>query len=130
MNKVVLIGRLTRDPEIRYSNQQDGTQMAIARYSLAVDRKGKDSGADFIGCVAFNKHGEFAEKYLKQGMKIGVIGRIQTGSYEKDGRKIYTTDVVVEEHEFCEKKADSELESAPDDFVQVPEDAVNDLPFK
>ena len=130
MNKVVLIGRLTRDPEIRYYNQQDGTQMAIARYSLAVDRKGKDSGADFIGCVAFNKHGEFAEKYLKQGMKIGVIGRIQTGSYEKDGRKIYTTDVVVEEHEFCEKKADSELESAPDDFVQVPEDAVNDLPFK
>lgn len=130
MNKVVLIGRLTRDPEIRYYNQQDGTQMAIARYSLAVDRKGKDSGADFIGCVAFNKHGEFAEKYLKQGMKIGVIGRIQTGSYEKDGRKIYTTDVIVEEHEFCEKKADSELESAPDDFVQVPEDATKDLPFK
>ena len=131
MNKVVLIGRLTRDPEIRYSNQQDGTQMAIARYSLAVDRKGKDSGADFISCVAFNKQGEFAEKYLKQGMKIGIIGRIQTGSYTKqDGQKVYTTDVIVEEHEFCEKKADSELESAPDDFVQVPEDATKDLPFK
>ena len=131
MNKVVLIGRLTRDPEIRYYNQQDGTQMAIARYSLAVDRKGKDSGADFIGCVAFNKHGEFAEKYLRKGMKIGIIGRIQGGSYIKqDGQKVYTADVIVEEHEFCEKKADSKLESAPDDFVQVPEDAVNDLPFK
>lgn len=131
MNKVVLIGRLTRDPEIRYSNQQDGTQMAIARYSLAVDRKGKDSGTDFINCVAFNKQGEFCEKYLKKGMKIGVSGRIQTGSYtNKDGNKVYTTDVIVEDHEFCEKKADSELESAPDDFVQVPEDAVNDLPFK
>lgn len=131
MNKVVLIGRLTRDPDIRYSNQQDGTQMAIARYSLAVDRKGKDSGADFISCVAFGKHGEFAEKYLKQGMKMGVSGRIQTGSYtNKDGIKVYTTDVIVEDHEFCEKKADSEPESAPDDFVQVPEDAVKDLPFK
>jgi len=131
MNKVVLIGRLTRDPEIRYSNQQDGTQMAIARYSLAVDRKGKDSGADFISCVAFGKQGEFAEKYLKKGIKIGVSGRIQTGSYTKqDGQKVYTTDVIVEDHEFCEKKADSEPESAPDDFVQVPEDATKDLPFK
>ena len=103
LNRVILIGRLTGSPEVRYSNV-NGDQLAIARYTLAVDRKKKDE-TDFIRCVAFGKQGEFAEKYLNKGMKIGVEGRIQTGSYEdKDGKKVYTTDVVVEAHEFCEKK--------------------------
>lgn len=108
MNKVCLIGRLTRDPEVRYT--QGANAIAIARYGLAVDRRYKKDGeadADFINCVAFGKNGEFAEKYLKKGMKIAVSGRIQTGSYEKDGQKIYTTDVVVEEHDFCESKSSS-----------------------
>ena len=110
MNHVILIGRLTRDPDIRYS--QGAEPMCIARYTLAVDRRmskaAKDSGeqsADFINCVAFGKSGEFAEKYLTKGTKIAVSGRIQTGSFtNKDGQKIYTTDVVVEEHEFCESR--------------------------
>lgn len=101
MNSVVLIGRLTKDPEVRVS--QDGG--SIARYSLAVDRRKKDAGADFISCVAFGKGAEFAEKYLKKGTKIGVTGRIQTGSYtNKDGQKVYTTDVIVDTHEFVESK--------------------------
>ena len=110
MNKVILMGRLTRDPEVRYS--QGDNAMAIARYSLAVDRRGskKDSGsneqtADFINIVAFGKSGEFAEKYLHKGMKICVSGRIQTGSYtNKEGQKVYTTEVVVDDQEFCESK--------------------------
>jgi len=107
MNKVILMGRLTRDPEVRYS--QGDNSMAIARYTLAVDRKfkrdGDDQTADFINCVAFGKSGEFAEKYLHKGTKIAVVGRIQTGSYtNKDGQKVYTTDVVVEEQEFAESK--------------------------
>lgn len=106
MNKVILIGRLTRDPEIRYS--QGAKPVTTARYTLAVDRKFKQDGgqsADFINCVAFGKGAELAEKYLKQGLKISVVGRIQTGSYtNKDGQKVYTTDVVVEEQEFCERK--------------------------
>lgn len=106
LNKCVLCGRLTRDPEIRISNGD--TQTTVAKYSIAVDRKyskGDDKQTDFINCVAFGKSGEFAEKYLHKGMKILVVGRIQTGSYnDKDGRKVYTTDVVVEEHEFCESK--------------------------
>ncbi len=106
MNKVVLIGRLTRDPDVRYS--QGDSPMAVARYSLAVNRKFRREGqqdADFINIVAFGKNGEFAEKYLKKGMQICVVGRIQTGSYtDKEGRKIYTTDIVVEEHEFTESK--------------------------
>ena len=107
MNKVILMGRLTRDPEVRYS--QGEQPLAIARYSIAVDRRGRNSAdgatADFINCVAFGKQGEFAEKYLHKGTKIAIIGRIQTGSYtNKDGVKVYTTDVVVEEHEFAESK--------------------------
>ena len=109
MNKVILIGRLTRDPEIRYS--QGAKPIATARYTLAVDRKFKQDGgqnADFINCVAFGKGAEFAEKYLKQGVKISAVGRIQTGSYtNKDGQRVYTTDVVVEDQEFAESKAAS-----------------------
>lgn len=108
MNKVILMGRLTRDPDIHYSQGENGT--AIARYSLAVDRRFKREGdqtADFINCVVFGKGAEFAEKYLHKGIKIVVTGRIQTGSYEKDGVRVYTTDVVVEEQEFAESKAAS-----------------------
>ena len=109
MNKVILMGRLTRDPEIRYS--QGERSMAIARYTLAVDRRrrsnnGEEATADFISCVAFDRLAEFAEKYLHQGTKIVVSGRIQTGSYtNKDGQKVYTTEVIVEESEFAESKA-------------------------
>ena len=138
MNKWHGIGRLTRDPEVRYSQGENST--AIARYTLAVDRRFKKEGeqeADFINCVAFGKNGEFAEKYLHKGMKIAVTGRIQTGSYEKDGVKHYTTDIVVEEHDFCESKGfSSGSGSAPqpqtdaDGFMSIP-DGVDDegLPF-
>ena len=108
MNSVVLMGRLTRDPEVRYS--QGEQPMAIARYTLAVDRRrsrnnNDENSADFISCVAFGRAGEFAEKYFHKGIKICVSGRIQTGSYtNKDGQKVYTTDVVVEDHEFAESK--------------------------
>ena len=110
MNQVLLIGRLTRDPDIRYSSNDQS--MAIARYTLAVDRRVRRDAnnadqqtADFIGCVAFGRAAEFAEKYLHQGTKIAVTGRIQTGSYtNKDGQKVYTTDVVVEDQEFAESK--------------------------
>ena len=110
MNKVILMGRLTREPDVRYSQNADGS-MAVARYTLAVDRRrGRNSdneqSADFISCVAFGRSGEFAEKYLHQGTKIVVTGRIQTGSYtNKDGQRVYTTDVVVEEQDFAESKA-------------------------
>ena len=107
MNKVILMGRLTRDPEVRYSQGENAT--AIARYTLAVDRRfnrnNDDQTADFITCVAFGKSGEFAERYLHKGTKIAVTGRIQTGSYtNKDGVKVYTTEVVVEDQEFAESK--------------------------
>ena len=109
MNKVVLMGRLTRDPDVRYS--QGETPLAIARYTLAVDRRFKRNGeqdADFINCVAFGRTAEFAEKYLKQGTKMVVSGRIQTGSYtNRDGVKVYTTEVVIEEQDFAESKAAS-----------------------
>lgn len=136
MNKVILLGRLTRDPEVRYS--QGAESMAIARYTLAVDRKYKkdsDVTADFINCVSFGKTAEFAEKYFKQGTKIAVVGRIATGSYtNKDGNKVYTTEVVVEEQEFAESKASQEgraTQPAPADegFMAVPE-GMGDLPFK
>jgi single-strand DNA-binding protein len=136
MNKVELIGRLTRDPEVRYSTTKNGEQMCIARYTLAIDRKGKDAGADFISCVAFGKNGEFTEKYLKQGLKIAVSGRIQTGSYtNKDGKKVYTTDIVVEEQEFCESKREDSVPQIPQDasaegFISIPDGIENDLPFK
>ena len=107
MNKVIIIGRLVKDPDIRYS--QGANTTCVARYTLAVDRKFKQEGqptADFINCIAFGKLGEFAEKYLHKGTKIAVVGRIQTGSYKnKDGNTVYTTDVVVEEQEFCESKS-------------------------
>lgn len=151
MNKVVLMGRLTRDPEVRYS--QGAEPLAIARYTLAVDRRVRrdanngEQTADFINCVAFGKNGEFAEKYLKKGTKIAVSGRIQTGSYtNKDGVKVYTTEVVAEEQEFAESKAASEGSSyqggnanygghTPSDadasgFMSIPEGIDNDLPFK
>lgn len=109
MNKVIISGRLTRDPDIRWTQGQD--QMCIARYTLAVDRRGQkkegQQNADFISCIAFKKGAEFAEKFLHQGTKIMVTGRIQTGSYQdRNGNKVYTTDVIVEEQEFAESKKD------------------------
>ena len=144
MNKVILMGRLTRDPEVRYSAGDNA--MAIARYSLAVDRRRRANGgsdeqtADFINCVAFGKQAEFAEKYLRKGTKMLVTGRIQTGSYtNKDGVKVYTTDVVVEEQEFAESKANSDNggfasaapapQSAGDGFMNVPDGIDEELPF-
>ena len=143
MNKVILMGRLTRDPDIRYSQGEKST--AVARYTLAVDRKFKKDGdvsADFINCIAFGKNGEFAEKYLRQGTKIVAVGRIQTGSYtNKDGQRVYTTDVVVEEHEFAEsKKAASEnsensntpsntFETGKDGFMNIPDGIDEEIPF-
>lgn len=128
LNKVILIGRLTRDPDVRYSNN-DGDQLCISRYTLAVDRI-KKGETDFISCVAFGKQGEFAEKYLKQGIKIAIEGRIQTGSYtDKDGKKVYTTDVVVEKHEFCESKSD-EPPKSNGEFMNVPKNVGDSLPFK
>ena len=110
MNKVILMGRLTRDPEVRYSS--GANSMAVARFTLAVDRRFRREGeasADFINCVSFGKTAEFAEKYFRQGLKVLVTGRIQTGSYtNRDGQKVYTTDVVVEEQEFAESKASND----------------------
>ena len=140
MNKVILMGRLTKDPEVRYSQGEQST--AVARYTIAVDRRFRRDGdqqtADFIGCVAFGRLGEFAEKYLRKGTKVLVTGRIQTGSYtNKDGQKVYTTDVVVEEAEFVESKNSSSSDnnqSAPvnknTDFMNIP-DGIDDteLPF-
>ena len=121
MNKVIEIGRLTKDPDIRYS--QGASSTCIARYTLAVDRKFKQEGqpnADFINCIAFGKLGEFAEKYLHKGTKIAVTGRIQTGSYKnKDGNTVYTTDVVVEEQEFCESKPQSNIQPEPTPSVDM-----------
>lgn len=134
MNKAILMGRLTKDPEITYKTQGDGNQLAIARYTLAVDRRFKRDGeqsADFIRCVAFGKNGEFAEKYLHQGTKIMIEGRIQTGSYQnQDGRTVYTTDVIVEHQEFAESKKSQETPQPQPDgdgFVDIPDDY--DLPF-
>lgn len=123
MNKVILCGRLTKDPETRYTS--DNT--AVARYTLAIDRY--KEGADFPSIVAFGKQGEFAEKYLKKGMKILIEGRIQTGSYtNKDNVKIYTTDVIVDRHEFVEKKG--EQQAPNDDFMSIPDDIEDGLPFR
>ncbi len=156
MNKVILMGRLTRDPDIRYSAGDNSN--AVARYTLAVDRRFARRGeegqqtADFIGCVAFGRSAEFAEKYLHQGTKIVVTGRIQTGSYtNRDGQKVYTTDVVVEDQEFAESKAaaadhgtgfsaapqapsrpaapDPGTAPAGDGFMNIPVGAEDDLPF-
>lgn len=129
MNKVILIGRLTRDPDIRYT--ADST--AIARYTLAVDRRSKRDGeaaADFIGCAAFKKNAEFAEKYLRKGTKIAVVGHIQTGSYtNREGAKIYTTDVIVEEQEFAESRKNGSEEHAEDGFMNIPDGIDEEMPF-
>lgn len=138
MNKVILMGRLTRDPEVKYS----ASNMAVARYTLAVDRRFKKEGeatADFINCVAFGKAGEFAEKYFRQGTKIGVVGRVQTGSYtNKDGQKVYTTDIVVEEQEFAESKntnqnnsvnSNNPAQATGDGFMDIPAGIDEELPF-
>ncbi|WP_455716707.1 single-stranded DNA-binding protein [Anaerosporobacter sp.] len=145
MNKVILMGRLTRDPEVRYS-QGEGS-LAIARYTLAVDRRFKRDGdqqtADFISCVSFGKTAEFAEKYYRQGTKVLVTGRIQTGSYtNKDGQKVYTTEVVVEEQEFAESKAAAgesggfsqaarpePSQAIGDGFMNIPDGIDEELPF-
>ena len=141
MNKVILMGRLTRDPEVRYSQGENA--MAIARYSLAVDRRFNRNNqdgqtADFINCVAFGKNGEFAEKYFRKGLKIVVEGRIQTGSYtNKDGVKVYTTDVVVESSEFAESKGGSggntenpaPAPATGDGFMNIPDGIDEELPF-
>lgn len=146
MNKVILMGRLTRDPEVRYS--QSDNSMAIARYTLAVDRRfnrnNDENTADFINCVAFGKAGEFAEKYFRKGIKIAVTGRIQTGSYtNKDGVKVYTTDIVVEDQEFAESKnsagndnggyggapARQEPGNVGDGFMNIPDGIDEELPF-
>lgn len=142
MNKVILMGRLTRDPEVRYGCANN---TAVAKYSLAVPRKFKRDGdqeCDFINCVAFGKLGEFAEKYLRKGIKIAIVGRVQTGSYtNKDGQKVYTTDVVVEEQEFAESKnasaANANTQSDPissprdlgDGFMNIPDGIDEELPF-
>lgn len=143
MNKVQLVGRLTRDPEIRYSQGENAT--ATARFSVAVNRRFKNAegnyDADFINCVAFGKTAEFIEKYFRKGMAIGLTGRIQTGSYtNKDGQKVYTTDVVVEETEFVESKGASSVDNsntsrpAPNvannnDFMSIPDEVDEELPF-
>ncbi len=153
MNKVILMGRLTRDPDVRYSQGESAT--AVARYTLAVDRRFRrdgDASADFIGCVAFGRQAEFAEKYLRQGTKIAITGRIQTGSYtNREGQKVYPTDVVVEEQEFAESKAAAgehaggfqsqqnqanPFQSAPapsaaagDGFMNIPDGIDEELPF-
>jgi len=138
MNKVILMGRLTRDPEVRYSQGENAT--AVARFTLAVDRKFKTENgptADFIGCVAFGRNAEFIEKYFRQGTKAVIVGRIQTGSYtNRDGQKVYTTDVVVEEQEFAEsRKANGENSSQAvsvneDGFMDIPDGIDEELPFK
>lgn len=133
MNKVILMGRLTRDPEIRYSQGQNGEQMAVARFSLAVDRRAKgEASADFPSCVAFGKTAEFIEKFFRQGMKVALEGRLQTGKYtNKDGQTVYTTDVIAEAAEFAESKKAAE-ESTPSSagFVNIPDGIEADLPFK
>ena len=146
MNKAILMGRLTRDPDVRYS--QGENPMAIARYTLAVDRRFKRDGeqsADFINCLAFGRSAEFAEKYFKQGTKIAVSGRIQTGSYtNREGVKVYTTEVVIEEQEFAESKAAASQTNnrgasqpstpqssttASDGFMNIPDGLEDELPF-
>ena len=148
MNKVILMGRLTRDPEVRYS--QGERPVAVARYTLAVNRTFKRAGepdADFINCVTFGRSAEFAERYFRQGIRIVVSGRIQTGSYtNRDGVKVYTTDVIVEDQEFAESKAVSDANAggfraaaptpapapasdAGDGFMNIPDGIDEELPF-
>lgn len=142
MNKVILMGRLTKSPEIHYSQ---GSGTTVARYTLAVNRPyrrdGEEQQADFIRCVTFGKSAEFAEKYLYKGIKIAIVGRIQSGSYEHDGRTVYTTDIIVESHDFCESKSKScnnnsdncrKLDYDPanaNGFMNVPDGIDDELPF-
>lgn len=140
MNKVILMGRLVRDPQVRYTQADE--PMAVARYTLAVDRRRRtgaegEQTADFIQCVAFGKAGEFAEKYFRQGLKISIVGRIQTGNYtNKDGVKVYTTEVVIEEQDFAESRRSAEAgayhgrPSPEDGFMSIPEGIEEDLPFR
>ena len=141
MNKVILVGRLTKDPEVRYSGGEN--TLAVARYTIAVERRFKRDGeptADFIPCVVFGRSAEFAEKYFRQGMRVSVSGRIQTGSYtNKDGMKVYTTDVIVEEQEFAESRTEREAnrgvhqqaatKEAGDGFMNIPKGIDEELPF-
>lgn len=142
MNKVILMGRLTREPDIRWTQGQE--QTCVARFTLAVDRRRQEGqqSADFISCVAFGKRAEWCEKWTKKGTKIIVIGRIQTGSYKnRDGVTVYTTDVVVEEAEFAESKAAAEggrgqqeppqygYETDKDGFMNIPDGVDEELPF-
>jgi len=132
MNKAILIGRLTRDPELHYTTGEDS--LAIARYTLAVDRGFKregDTTADFISCVTFGRNATFAEKYFRKGMKIAIGGRIQTGSYtNRDGQKVYTTEVVAEEQEFAEsKKGNRQQDVDENGFMTIPDGVEGDLPF-
>lgn len=140
MNKVILTGRLTKNPEVRYST--GNPPQAVARYTLAVDRRFKRDGsqdADFISCIAFGRSAEFAEKYFHQGIKIGIEGRIQTSSYtNKEGRKVYTTDVVIENQEFLESKKSQDkpqekrqrpVEQDDDGFMTIPDGIEDELPF-
>jgi single-strand DNA-binding protein len=133
MNKWIGCGRLTKDPAVKYNNDK-----AVARFNLAVNRRfSKDGEADFVSCVAFGKQGEFVEKYARKGMKFDVVGRIQTGNYkDKDGKTVYTTDVVVEEIEFgeskgtsAEPKAEAKEEPKDEGFMNVPDDDMEGLPF-
>lgn len=145
MNKVILVGRLTRDPELRYS--QGDNPLAITRYTLAVDRR-KQGEADFIPCTVFGKSAEFAEKYFRKGLRVAVSGRIQTGSYKnKEGQTVYTTEVIVEEQEFAQSKSESNFEggynnrpeneapapsnseAAKDGFMKIPNGINEELPF-
>ena len=145
MNKVILMGRLTKDPDIRYSQGENGT--VVARYTLAVDRRFRrdgDQSADFIPCVAFGKAAEFAEKYFHQGIRIAVTGRIQTGSYtNREGSKVYTTDVIIEDQEFAESKSDyspaaakaakpagTQTSNTEDGFMKIPDGVEDELPFR
>lgn len=143
MNRVILMGRLTRDPEVRWSRGERA--IAIARYTLAVDRRGRKSQdgnseqtADFINCVAFDRAGEFVEKYFRRGQRVLISGRIQTGSYvNRDGQKVYTTEVVVDEQEFADSRGHSALSERPaqgtdvgDGFMSIPEGIEDEgLPF-
>lgn len=137
MNRVILMGRLTKNPEIKYAGKEN--DMAVARYTLAVNRRYKREGeqeADFISCVTFGKSAEFAQKYLRKGIRIVVSGRISTGNYkDKDGKTIYTTDVIVEEHEFAQNKesnpsseTEKEAGNDSDGFMNVPDD--EEIPFQ
>ena len=143
MNKVILVGRLTKDPEVRYSQGENAT--AVARYTVAVDRRFKRDGeptADFIPCVVFGRSAEFAEKYFRQGLRVAISGRITTGSYtNKDGIKVHTTEVTVEEQEFAESKSESEANktsnqqatsanaSSGGGFMNIPDGIEEELPF-